>query len=344
MAFQDVNKQRQVKSDLKVKRTVYREPENPVRFAYEKLLREQARTRQVFMEIDPYVEVYTFRENIKCIYTLSLDGMGDSWIFLIEGPQRALLIDTSFGLGDLKGLVEHLLNGKPFDVVNTHAHFDHCYGNYQFDKVYCHEYEVPLLKTKLTPHVWDFLFDENGKGIWAEFPREDLVPYREYEIIGVPDGYVFDLGEGYEVELIHLPGHSAGHAAFLDRKSRILFPGDDCCVGAAGVGDGPKPGLPYGEYYTVEALTEKLRTLVQRMDEFDSMFPSHGPLETGPIMLVSLLETCEEVLADPSCYDFQTERERDGIKKTLYGRRIFESGYVQYSKYGVYKGRIADIT
>ncbi|MBE6016529.1 MAG: MBL fold metallo-hydrolase [Lachnospiraceae bacterium] len=344
MAYQDVKIQRTVNSPLKVKRTIYREPENPVRFAYEKLLRERDRTKRVFTGINPYAEVYTFRENLYGILTLSLDGMGNPWIFVIDGPERALVIDTSFGLGDLKSLIEELIGkDKEYFVANTHSHFDHAYGNFQFDKVYCHEYEVPLLTSKRNPHIWDYLFDENGNGIWADFDRNDLVPFREYEIVGVPDGYLFDLGQGHEIELVWLPGHSPGHCGFLDKKNRIFFPGDDCCVGNVGAGGGGTPGQEYREYLTIEALTKELRKVIARMDEFDSMFPSHGPVETGPVMLLSLLETCEEVLADPSDYDYRKDVERNGRKFTQYGKRIFESGYLTYTENGVYMDHAAEI-
>ena len=43
----------------------------------------------------------------------------------------------------------------------------------------------------------------------------------------------------------------------VDKKNRIFFPGDDCCVGAVAVGAGP-PNAPYAEYGTVEALYHEL--------------------------------------------------------------------------------------
>lgn len=346
MAYQKLEIQRPIDSPLKVKRTVYREPENPVRWAYAKLLREHDKTKRVFPDINPYVEVYTFRDNLYGIYTLSLDGMGDSWIFVIDGPEKALVIDTSFGLGDLKSLIKELIGqDKEFFVANTHSHFDHAYGNFQFDRVYCHEYEVPLLQSKMNPHIWDYLFDEDGNGKWADFDRNDLVPFREYELIGVPDGHIFDLGDGYEVELIFLPGHSPGHAAFLDKHNRILFVGDDCCVGNAGIGGGGMPGQPFREYTTIEAFTRELKKVIARMDEFDSLFPSHGPVDTGPIMLVSLLEACKAVMADPTCYDYRREFSPTGSTdvRVQYGKMIFESGYLSYGVNGVYMDHAAEM-
>ena len=331
MAYAPISFQREVDSLVKGKKKLFqwREAENPVRYAYMKLLRERDQSRRVYPE-DPFVEVYTLRPGIYGIYAESLDGMGDSWMFLIEGPEKALLIDTAWGLGDLKALVHRLIGDKPFFVANTHCHKDHAYGNYQFDRVYCHEYEVARLQSNMHPHVWDELFDENGEPIWYDFRREDLIPYREYEIVGVPDGFCFDLGGGHQVELLLMAGHSNGHAGFLDKKNRIFFPGDDCCVGAIGIGGAP--GTPYAEYCTVEAFYKQLQKITARLGEFDSLFPSHGPVETGPVMLLSAMEACKEVLDNPNSYDIVQQSPR-GIR---YGKMIFESGYLLYGQQSVY--------
>ena len=56
-------------------------------------------------------------------------------MFLIEGDEKAMLIDTGAGIGDLKAQVEKLTD-KPLIVVNTHGHVDHTGGNMQFDEVW----------------------------------------------------------------------------------------------------------------------------------------------------------------------------------------------------------------
>lgn len=331
MAQAPLSFQREIDSLVHGKKKLqkWRESENPVRYAFNKLLREKDRTRRV-LPVDPFAEVYQLRPGITGIFMESLDGMGDVWSFLIEGPEKALLIDTGFGIGDLKSLVEELLQGKPYAVANTHAHFDHAYGNYQFGQVYCHTYEAPKLKRNMTPHVWDYLFDENGEGIWYDFHREDLIPFRPYQIVPVPDGFVFDLGAGHTVELLHMGGHSPGHCGFLDHKNRIFFPGDDCCVGTVGIGF--QPSIPYAEYATVEALAGQLERIIAREDEFDSLFPSHGVVETGPVMLRSLEEACRAVLEQPDRFDAHIQ----SAFGDRYGKMIFESGYLLYARQGIY--------
>ncbi|MDF1512798.1 MAG: MBL fold metallo-hydrolase [Anaerolineae bacterium] len=261
--------------------------------------------------------------------------MGDPWMYLVVGQEKAMLIDTGFGVGDLKGLVKEIIGDMPFYVANTHAHFDHAYGNFQFDKVYCHEYEVLNLQGVMRPDIWDYLFDENGNGRWAEFDRDDIVPFKAYEITGVPDGHIFDLGGGHEIELVFLPGHSCGHAGFLDKQNRIFFCGDDACFGAVGIG-GSRPDNPYAKYASVEGLYNELVKITARMDEYDGLFPGHGLVDAGTTMLVNVMETCKEVLDEPDCYDNKIERTWHGVTRTILRKKIYHSGYLLYSKDKLY--------
>jgi glyoxylase-like metal-dependent hydrolase (beta-lactamase superfamily II) len=340
MAEQALEKQRPINSPIKSVRTVFREAENPVRWAYAKILREHDKTKRVY-EIDPYAEVYQFRDNVYGIYTHSLDGMGDPWIYLIVGPEKAMLIDTGFGLGNLKGLVEEILGDMPYCVVNTHCAYDHSYGNTQFDTIYCHEYEAYNLNVRMKPDIWDYLFNEEGKGIWADFERNDLVAFKEYEIVGVPNGSIFNLGEDYDIELVLLPGHSNGHAGFLDKKSQILFAGDIACFGAVGIGGGQK-GSPYKKYATVEALLIELKKIVARLDEFDAIFPGHGPVDLSSIFIANVMEACEAVVENPKAYHSKKEVQRNGDTFTQYDRMIYESGYLRYNSSSLYMDKELD--
>ena len=56
-------------------------------------------------------------------------------MYVINGTERALLLDTGLGLTDLKEEVLKLCGEKSLIVVNTHAHVDHNSGNYQFEEV-----------------------------------------------------------------------------------------------------------------------------------------------------------------------------------------------------------------
>ena len=319
-----------IADNLAVKRVYQKEPIDETCWAWMKLLREKDPTKRVY-PVDPYVEVYQFRENMYGILTISLDGAGDSWIYLIDGPEKAMIIDTSFGLGDLKGLCEEITGGKPLIVVNTHNHFDHAYGNAQFDEVFCHEYEAPVI-ARQDEHIWDYLFEpDTGRPIWAEFPREALIPWKPYKVTGVPDGYTWDLGGGYEIELISSHGHGgSGAAMYLDKRNRILFPGDNICSDVSGCGNVSYPI----EGCNLYRYRECVKKLVARMDEYDSVFPMHFMVDLENRLMPAILETLDAILADPvKNYDWaQTRPSPDGKgTRTRYFKYIPGFSSIAYS-------------
>jgi len=326
---------RPIQSMLKSHR-IMQEEEKPIRWSYMKILREHSDLKEFYPEIDPYAEAYRMRDNMWAIFTESLDGAGDPWMYLINGPERAMLIDTSFGLGDLKGLVNYLTGNKELIVVNTHAHPDHCMGNGQFERIYCNEYEVPFMEKKNDPHIWDSLFDENRRPLYTEFDPADLIDFHPFEIIGVPDGYRFDLGQGYEVELVHLPGHSAGMSGFIDHCNRILFSGD-----LTGILNKPAD-TPYWHLHTVEALRDGLLRLQPRLSEIEGVFPGHGMLDQSPVTIEYLLQTAEAILKDPQNYDRIRTTIRRGTPRISCVKYIYQGSAVRYSPDNVYYSQDPD--
>ena len=53
---------------------------------------------------------------------------GQVFAYLVKGTERAALIDTGLGVGDLRAYVESLLDGMPYEVILTHGHLDHAAG------------------------------------------------------------------------------------------------------------------------------------------------------------------------------------------------------------------------
>jgi glyoxylase-like metal-dependent hydrolase (beta-lactamase superfamily II) len=322
---------RPIKSNLKSHK-ITMEEEKPIRWSFMKILREYSTLKKEY-PVNPYAEVYQFRDNMWAIYTDTFDGAGDPWMFLIDGPEKAMLIDTAFGVGNLKGLVKEVVGEKPLIVANTHWHFDHAYGNCQFDTCYCHEAEVPLMKLKNNPHIWDYLFDpKTGKPLYTEFDRADIVPWHEYNIVGVPDGYLFDLGGGYVVEAVQLPGHTPGQCGYYDHHDHTIFVGD-----TSGIGGIPEKDDPFREFYTVEGLRDALVKLQPRFNEISGCFPGHGALDTSPVTLQYLLDATEAVIANPNCYDTKKEFEHWGKKGVFYSKFIYQGSALRYNMHNVTK-------
>lgn len=320
----NMSQYREIKSDLKTKRKVL-EIEKPVRWSFMKILREYSTLKQFYPEINPYAEVYKFRDNLYCIYTESLDGAGDPWMYLIDGPKKCMLIDTGFGVGDLKGLIEKLVGKKEIIVANTHAHFDHAYGNCQFDTCYCHVNEVPRMKQKNNSHIWDYLFDETGMPKWTEFDRKDIVPYHEYDIVGIEDGHLFDLGDGYIVEAVLLPGHTPGQCGYYDHHNHTIFIGDMTGIGKR------IPDEPYAEYCSVKAMNRALKKLAPRFEEIQGVFPGHGMLDQSSLYLQYILDATQAILDDPTNYDQKKEIiTAKGERKTFLFKFIYQGTAIRY--------------
>lgn len=150
----------------------------------------------------------------------------DNFCTLIVGETGAILFDTAMGFDDLNSCVEALTRHKP-TVICSHSHFDHVGGGGQFDRVYLHPEEFPLLDLAA------------GRVPTLEVTLEaDLAHaarfYREREkVLPIEGGTVLDLG-GRTVEVVHLPGHTPGSIGLLCREDRLLLAGDtlspQCCI------------------------------------------------------------------------------------------------------------------
>ena len=300
------------------KRLQWGDRQNHLSWAYMKMLREHSAWFEP-NSINPYIEVYHPEDNLYGLFNQNCDWAGDVWEWLVVGPEKALLVDTGFGLGDTRGLAEHLAGGKELIVVNTHIGPDHAFGNVRFDRVYCHEYEEHKIREKLNPHSWDYLFDETGKCIWLEFDPKDLPVFRDYELIPCKNHTIFNLGGDYEVEMIWMPGHAEGHCVYLDRKRRRLFAGDVVCSDVINCGSGGRtPGVINHEalYCTIEALYREMKALTARKDEFDYIFPGHFMFYLENHTLDKIVAAMEEILQDPSSFDYSVTKEgKDGLPR-----------------------------
>jgi glyoxylase-like metal-dependent hydrolase (beta-lactamase superfamily II) len=315
----------------KAKRLKWGSPQNQISWAYMKMLREGNKTMKVY-DINPYVEVYQFYDNLYGLFNQNCDGAGDVWMWLIIGPEKAMLIDTAYGIGDMKGLVDKITGGMPLIVANTHIGPDHVLGNCRFDKVYCHEYDWESIKNRCKPGAWDYLFDEKGNNIWLQFDKKDLPVYKDYELVAVKDGYTFNLGSDYKVELVWTGGHSSGHSMFIDTKGRYLFAGDDICSDVTGCGSG---NGPYGNLTTYR---DCLTKLVARLDEFDYIFTGHFMVNLENHLLVAILETLNQIIADPDSYDYKVESVsgNSGAKRVRMHKFIKGFSTIAYTQNGIY--------
>ena len=68
------------------------------------------------------------------------DKMGCS-MYLVEGKNKALLVDTGVQEGKILPMLKSLTD-KPISLALTHAHIDHMYHADEFEEVYLHERDI----------------------------------------------------------------------------------------------------------------------------------------------------------------------------------------------------------
>jgi len=148
--------------------------------------------------------------------------------YLIEGRNKAVLLDTGMGIGDIKKVIEQLTHLK-VSIVNSHTHFDHIGDNHLFDEiaVYNNDFEIESLGRG---RAFEELEGElSQKNLYKPLPK-GFDP-KAYRILPSKPTYLLkheeliDLGDR-KLKVLHTPGHSPGSICLLDTKSKELFTGD----------------------------------------------------------------------------------------------------------------------
>jgi len=157
-----------------------------------------------------------------------VEEMNLGTMYVVAGRDRGLVIDTGTGIGDFKALVEELLH-TPYDVVLTHGHTDHAGGTHQFERVYVHSKDIPMVKKVGLAGRLDYAerILKTYPASAALFDPADMTTEIENPAwIPMGEGEIFDLGDK-KIEVFACPGHTKGSVNLLNRADGILFSGDN---------------------------------------------------------------------------------------------------------------------
>jgi glyoxylase-like metal-dependent hydrolase (beta-lactamase superfamily II) len=179
-----------------------------------------------------------------------MTGLGN-WTYLVPG-RAATLVDAGVGHDrHLEAVFAHAPEG-PAQVLVTHIHPDHASG-------------APAL-AKRAPQA------RFAKYPWPARDSDVAVPWRFLR-----DGDLVRAGDG-ALQVVHTPGHSPDHVAFLHAESGTVFTGDLLVQGSTVVIPASSGGV--------------LRDYLQSLQRLSTLgirraLPAHGPPIEDPLALIA---------------------------------------------------------
>ena len=220
--------------------------------------------------------------------------------YLILGAARALLFDVGYGYESLMPIIRSI-TPLPLTVVLSHGDPDHALGSFNYETVYIHPLDYGKLKMNDSREMKEKAIAHRVSKM-PNFKSLISAPaYYEKTLSGVhvefiKDGDCFDLG-GKHISVVHIPGHSYGSIALLDRESRRLFTGDMV--------------VDYNIYYffsqdqqasfqTALQSWKKLKTL---SSAYDAIYAAHGTLPITVEWVEDLIECMEADILENSADD-----------------------------------------
>lgn len=187
---------------------------------------------------------------------------GSENMYLLEGEKKALLIDTGYGVGNLRKFVEKLTD-KEIIVANTHYHPDHAAGNGEFEKVYMSR-----------GYALDAPAVENIGAVPFDITK---LPFSDYEKVIIGEGDKIELGNR-TVEVIDVKrAHCNSSLFFLDRGHRMFFCGDELESAQVLLFDNSKnPKVSYDVKERLLNFKDNCLRVKNLEGEFDMLLPNHN--------------------------------------------------------------------
>ena len=176
--------------------------------------------------------------------------MTNCYFLVNEDLRQLIVIDPGGDAGMLVKSIESM-GRQPVAILLTHGHFDHAAGADEIAKrfdiqVYAHEAEKETL--------------ENPRYNLGAMGGESKAYHAD---IFLKDGQILNLA-GFEIEVLHTPGHTPGGISFYLKEQKILFSGDSLFCQSIGRTDFPNGSASQ----LIRSVSEKLLTLPDDVQVF----------------------------------------------------------------------------
>lgn len=188
------------------------------------------------------------------VQNLVLGMVATNTYFLMNPETKEMLLADPADEAEAIERKVSAIGGKPTAVLLTHGHYDHMlaadavrqkYGI----QVYVHELDEPVLEDAAL----------NLSGFWSR-------PYTMKADCLVKEGDVLRLA-GFEIRVMHTPGHTQGSACYYFPEQKILLSGDTLFCESYGRTDFPTSSA--GD------MQKSVRRLLTELPEDTAVYPGH---------------------------------------------------------------------
>ncbi len=187
---------------------------------------------------------------------------------LIFGDNRVYVCDTFIGPEPMKKISKIIKEkghqDKPIVVFNSHADWDHVWGN-------CHFRDATILGHR-----------ECRTRIEKDCTKDlkKFYDQRQGEVVLIPPTTVFDTNyifEDDDIEFFYSPGHTIDSSSCYDRKEHILF-----------VGDNIESNIPYVNSLDFDTYISTLEGYLAR--DWKHVVPGHDPIQNDASLILSNID------------------------------------------------------
>ena len=197
------------------------------------------------------------------IKTLVFNPFSENTYLLYDETKECIIIDPGCYTSEEQEHLQKVIERESLTVVgllNTHCHIDHVLGNAFVKKTYNLSLQIPENEAQTLAAV-------PGYAANYGFPDYDHIPADAF----IEANQIISFGQS-ELKTLYVPGHSAGHVAFVNESEKICVGGDVLFDGSIGRTD-----LPGGDF---NVLIKSIQVELFNLSDDTIVYPGHGSTTT----------------------------------------------------------------